>query len=168
MVHPDRLQRDGLRALFRVIHPRRVGDEAVAIGRCDPLTEFLAEHVMARCLDEREQGVNQGMFGRSAVIATKTITLRCMVTVLRLRYLLTERGDSPSFAEEVLVKAFRNVARTGDVRILCLITRANDLLRRVLKCDRKIYLPLSASATFGWALDLLLEQNSDWYPAIAA
>ena len=134
-------------------------DEAVAIGRCDPITEFLAEKVLSRCL---AQDTGQTMFGRSAVIATKAVTLRCMVTVLRMRYLLTERGNPSTFAEEVLVRAYR-----GDVggRLLLLPEQdAFDLLRGI-EASENLSL-FERAHHLGWALELL-DLDPGWQSGIA-
>ena len=134
-------------------------DEAKAIGRCDPLTEFLAECVMAKCLDQ-ESG--QGMFGRGAVVSTKAVKLRTLVAVLRMRYLLSERGSQPTFAEEVLVKAF---ASGSNGELLPLPDEdAVELSSGVESAEN-----LSAherSRHIEWALDRL-DGDSNWHSRVS-
>ena len=137
-----------------------VGREGtVVIGRCDPITEFLAESVMAKCLGQ-ESG--QEMFGRGAVVATKAVSIRTIVAVLRMRYLLSERDSNPTFAEEVLIKAFKS----GGNGELLLVPGENAV---ELASGVKAVKNLSAherSHHLQWALDRL-DGDSDWYSQVS-
>ena len=83
--------------------PAPVLDEkAIALGRCHPIIEFLAERVLGESLADIDGST---YFSRSAAVSTRAVERRTAVFVLRLRYLLTERGRPPTFAEEIVTAA---------------------------------------------------------------
>ena len=134
------------------------GNGAISIGRCDPITGFLAESVMSKCLAEAPQ---EGFFGRGAAIATRAVTLRCMILVLRLRFLLTERGSPPTFAEEVLVRGLRR--EPGQGLIALSDEEAFNLLRA--RADGNLALT-DRSRHLEWAL-AQLELDRVWQERVA-
>ena len=73
-------------------------EQAITLGRCHPIIEFLAERVLGESLADLDGST---YFSRSAAVSTRAVERRTAVFVLRLRYLLTERGRPPTFAEEV-------------------------------------------------------------------
>jgi superfamily II DNA or RNA helicase len=82
--------------------------EGVAyVGRNHPLVEGLAEHLFDIALNPTRA---EEPVARCGVIRTEQVARRTTLLLLRLRYLLTERGqDSPNLAEETLVWGYRRV-----------------------------------------------------------
>ena len=77
-------------------------EQAITLGRCHPIIEFLAERVLGESLADLDGST---YFSRSAAVSTRAVERRTAVFVLRLRYLLTERGRPPTFAEEIVTAA---------------------------------------------------------------
>ena len=136
------------------------GNESVVqIGRCHPVTEFLAERVLSRSLDP---GSLDDAFGRCAVIATDSVNLRCVVAVLRQRYVLGENRGPKTFAEEVLVRAYER-GEGGAAQAIDEVT-ALELLRGAKPATN---LPTAErNRHLDWALGIL-RVDSSWTDELA-
>jgi len=79
----------------------------VYVGRNHPLIEGLAEHLFDIALNPTRA---EEPVARCGVIRTESVERRTTLLLLRLRYLLYERGqDAPNLAEETLVWGYRRV-----------------------------------------------------------
>ena len=135
--------------------PAPVLDErAITLGRCHPIIEFLAERVLGESLLDLDGST---FFSRSAAVATRAVDRRTAVFVLRLRYLLSERGRPPTFAEEIATAACTPgregldwvAPRESSIQLLADATPAANLS------------PDERAEHVRWALSLL-EQHDDW------
>jgi superfamily II DNA or RNA helicase len=76
-------------------------ENAIVLGRNHPLVAFLADRILGRAfLRASEQD-----FARSGAAYTNAVKSRTVLTLLRVRYKLTRRGQSDQFAEEVVTAA---------------------------------------------------------------
>ena len=83
--------------------PAAVLDErAITLGRCHPIIDFLAERVLGESLVDLDGST---FFSQTAAVSTRAGDRRTAVFVLRLRYLLSERGRPATFAEEIVTAA---------------------------------------------------------------
>ena len=135
--------------------PAPVLDErAITLGRCHPIIEFLAERVLGEALLDLDGST---FFSRSAAVATRVVERRTAVFVLRLRYLLTERGRPATFAEEIVTAACTSgregldwvAPRESSIQLLADATPAANLS------------PDERAEQVRWALSLI-EQHDDW------
>lgn len=135
--------------------PAPVLDErAITLGRCHPIIEFLAERVLGEALLDVDGST---FFSRSAAVATRAVDRRTAVFVLRLRYLLSERGRPATFAEEIVTAACTPghegldwvAPRESSIQLLADATPAANLS------------PDERAEHVRWALSLL-EQHDDW------
>ncbi len=77
------------------------------VGRNHPLVESLAEHLMDRAFHPLS---GNEPASRCGVVRTADVKRRTTLFLLRLRYLLHERGDeTPSLAEEIICSGFQGI-----------------------------------------------------------
>ncbi len=133
-------------------------DRAVALGRCHPLVELLADRVLGQSLAESEDAP---FFSRSAAIRTRAVERRTAVFVLRLRYLLSEHRRPPTFAEEIVTAACR--LEDGELRWIEPRESAVGLLAEAEPVENLS--PAEREAHVRWGLDLL-ERHEGWQRAI--
>ena len=127
---------------------------AITLGRCHPVIEFLAERVLGESLLDLDGST---FFSRSAAVSTRAVERRTAVFVLRLRYLLSERGRPATFAEEIVTVACTPghdglewvAPRESAIRLLAAAAPAANLS------------PDERAAHVRWGLSLL-EQHEGW------
>ena len=136
--------------------PAPVLDErAITLGRCHPIVEFLAERVLGESLADLDGST---FFSRSAAVSTRAVERRTAIFVLRLRYLLSERGRPATFTEEIVTAACTPRAqelewvapRESAIRLLADATPTANLS------------PGERGEHVRWALSLL-ERREDWW-----
>jgi len=94
-------------------------------------------------------------------VSTHAVERRTAVFVLRLRYLLRERGRAPTFAEEIVTAAC--TPENGALNWIALRESAAELLAEASPARNLSLDELSEHVR--WALGLL-ERNEDWHRAI--
>ncbi len=129
-------------------------DGAITLGRCHPIVDFLAERILGESLADSNGST---FFSRSAAVSTRSVERRTAVFVLRLRYLLSERGRPPTFAEEIVTAAC--MPENGELNWIALRESAAQLLAKVFPARNLSSDDLSRHVR--WALGLL-EQHEGW------
>ena len=139
--------------------PAPVLDErAITLGRCHPIIEFLAERVLGESFADANGST---FFSRSAAVSTRAVERRTAVFVLRLRYLLTERGRPPTFAEEIVTAA----CTPGDGALHWLAPRESAVQLLSDATPAANLSPDERAEHVRWAL-ALLDQHEGWQRAI--
>ena len=128
--------------------------DVLALGRNHPLVAAIADHVLARSLAESRE---TPFFARSSAIVTNVVDRRTAVFVLRLRYLLSETRQKPTFAEEIVTAA----CRVGDGVVEWIEPREAAVEFLASATPARNLSPEERAEHVRWALELL-EREDDW------
>jgi len=130
---------------------------AIPLRRNHPAAAALAEAVLAKALEGADT-----RFARAGAIFTRSVNIRTVVLVLRLRYLIEDRS-ARQFAEEVTVGAFRRDADHPGR----LVRVEEDGLRLLAEAEPTVNMaPAEREEHVGWALDMLEPNGSGWADGI--
>ena len=94
------LRRPDIKFPMKVVFDGIPPEGVILLGRNHPVVTTLSDAILGQALSDGES-----QFSRSGAIFTDAVKIRTVVVLLRLRYLMAERG-SRQFAEEVIVAAF--------------------------------------------------------------
>ena len=123
------------------------------VGRNHPAVKTISDAVIAGALIS-----NDPNFRRAGAVFTDTVSIRTVVLVLRLRYLLEEVAQQ--FAEEVVLAAFQR----GESGIEWLEPLQWEGLRLLAKANVTANMPeADRQRNVEWALSML---KGDWYRGI--
>ena len=134
-------------------------DRAITLGRCHPIVEMIADHVLGESLAE---GGDASFFARSAAVRTQAVERRTAVFILRLRYRLKEHRHPTTFAEEIVTVAC--TLEGGELRWIAPRESAAGLLAEAAPAPGALSQEERARHV-RWALDLLAGREG-WQRAI--
>jgi superfamily II DNA or RNA helicase len=98
----DRLSwKKPVKVVFTTPAPEDI-ENAVVLGRNHPLVAFLADRILGRAFLPTEQED----FSRAGAAYTNVVKTRTVLSLLRVRYKLTRKGQKDQFAEEVITAAY--------------------------------------------------------------
>lgn len=117
---------------WRVMFDSPTPDDVTFVGRNHPLVEALSEYVFDLAFHPPISSLNNGsadVAARCGVIRTRAVTRRTTLLLLRVRYLVYERGDDETtLAEETLTWGFQGVVPKIDALTM---ERSRELLTTV-------------------------------------
>lgn len=152
---------DGLPDPLLITFDSPVPEGVIFVGRSHPLVEGLAEHLMDHAFYPPDGQPPPA--ARSGAIRTDAVTRRTTLLLLRLRFLVYERGgDTPTLAEETLVWGYHG--SVPDITPLPLdeARRLMDEAQPTGNLDKTHKRELVAEATAAWnAVQAHLEQMAD-------